>query len=144
MLRTHLRPALLNALPRYAERGLLTLVLISVTTLALSPLRGEANTPIIALLCLIPVGLSTRLGGHIFDAGRRRTPQRLAGGSAAADDRPRPVWGDPAVAARKRAITGRAATIGHVCRPGRAGAGARAIVAVRDPGAHPRRERSPQ
>jgi two-component system sensor histidine kinase KdpD len=63
MLRNRLRPTLLAALPRYAERGLLTLVLIAITTLVLSPLRGAPNTPIIALLYLIPVGLSTSLGG---------------------------------------------------------------------------------
>jgi two-component system, OmpR family, sensor histidine kinase KdpD len=63
VLRTRLRPSLLAALPRFAERGLLTLVLIAITTLALSPLRGDLNTPIIALLYLIPVGLSTSLGG---------------------------------------------------------------------------------
>jgi two-component system sensor histidine kinase KdpD len=53
----------LAALPRYVERALLVLVLIAATTLALSPLRGDLNTPIIALLYLIPVGLSTSLGG---------------------------------------------------------------------------------
>src|SRR5258707_12492461 len=63
MLRNRLRPSLFEALPRYIERSLLTLVLIAVTTLALSPLRGAPNTPIIALLFLIPVGLSTSLGG---------------------------------------------------------------------------------
>ena len=50
-------------MPRYAERVLLALVLIAVTTLVLSPLRGELNTPIVALLYLVPVGLSTSLGG---------------------------------------------------------------------------------
>jgi two-component system sensor histidine kinase KdpD len=53
----------ISTLPRPAERALLMLVLIAATTLALSPLRGEANTPIIALLYLVPVGLSTSLGG---------------------------------------------------------------------------------
>ncbi len=42
----------LSALPRYAQR-----------TLLLSPLRGDPNTPIIALIFLVPVGLSTSLGG---------------------------------------------------------------------------------
>src|SRR5438477_641052 len=63
MLKSRLRPSLVDALPRFAERGLLTLVLIAVTTLVLSPLRGDLNTPIIALLYLIPVGLGARLGG---------------------------------------------------------------------------------
>src|ERR1700682_3546360 len=63
MLRSHVSPTLLAALPRYVERGLLTLALIAITTLVLSPLRGDLNTPIIALLYLVPVGLSTRLGG---------------------------------------------------------------------------------
>ena len=63
MLRAHWRASLFSALPRFAERGLLTLVLIAVTTLVLSPLRSDLNTPIIALLYLIPVGLSTTLGG---------------------------------------------------------------------------------
>ncbi len=53
-------------LPRYAERGLLMLALIAVATLVLSPLRGDLNTPIIALLYLIPVGLSTSRGGLAF------------------------------------------------------------------------------
>ena len=63
MLRSRWRASLIAALPRFAERGLLTLVLIAITTLVLSPLRGDLNTPIIALLFLIPVGLSTSLGG---------------------------------------------------------------------------------
>jgi len=66
MLKGRLRPSLVDALPRYAERGLLTLVLIAVTTLVLSPLRGDLNTPIIALVYLIPVGLGARLGGLTF------------------------------------------------------------------------------
>jgi len=66
MLKGRLRPSLVDALPRYAERGLLTLVLIAVTTLLLSPLRGDLNTPIIALVYLIPVGLGARLGGLTF------------------------------------------------------------------------------
>ena len=63
MLKNRLRPSVLAALPRYAQRGFLMLALIAVTTLVLSPLRGAPNTPIIALLYLIPVGLSTSLGG---------------------------------------------------------------------------------
>jgi two-component system, OmpR family, sensor histidine kinase KdpD len=63
VLKSRLRPSLLASLPRYAERVLLVLVLIAGTTLLLSPLRGDLNTPIIALIYLVPVGLGTSLGG---------------------------------------------------------------------------------
>jgi two-component system sensor histidine kinase KdpD len=63
VLKSRWRLSVFAALPRYAERALLALVLIAATTLVLSPLRGDLNTPIIALLYLVPVGLSTSLGG---------------------------------------------------------------------------------
>jgi len=52
-----------SALPHFAGHILLAFGLIALTTLLLSPLRGDRNTPIIALIFLVPVGLSTSLGG---------------------------------------------------------------------------------
>lgn len=63
MLTSRPRRARLAALPRYAGRTLLVVGLIAITTLVLSPLRGDPNTPIIALIFLVPVGLSTSVGG---------------------------------------------------------------------------------
>jgi two-component system sensor histidine kinase KdpD len=54
------------ALARLAFRVLLVALLIAVTTLALRLLRAELNTPVVALLYLLPVVLSTSLGGLTF------------------------------------------------------------------------------
>jgi two-component system sensor histidine kinase KdpD len=57
------RPPSLITLPRYAGRLFLVAALIAITSLALSLVRGALNTPIVALLYLLPVGLSASLGG---------------------------------------------------------------------------------
>ena len=52
--------------PRYAGRLVLVLALIALTTVALRFVQGELNTPIVALLYLLPVGLGASLGGLSF------------------------------------------------------------------------------
>ena len=47
--------------PRYAGRLVLVLALIALTTLVLRFVRGDLNTPIVALLYLLPVKHPTSL-----------------------------------------------------------------------------------
>jgi two-component system sensor histidine kinase KdpD len=49
--------------PGYAGRLLVVLALLALTTLLLRIFQGALNTPIIALLYLLPVGLGASLGG---------------------------------------------------------------------------------
>ncbi|MEP7356092.1 MAG: ATP-binding protein [Anaerolineales bacterium] len=52
--------------PVYAGRLVLVLALLALTTLVLRLFQGALNTPIIALLYLLPVGLGASLGGLSF------------------------------------------------------------------------------
>ncbi len=56
-------PITLRAVQRYVRQLLLVSGLLVVTTLLLVLVVGRLNTPIVALLYLLPVGLATSLGG---------------------------------------------------------------------------------
>jgi two-component system, OmpR family, sensor histidine kinase KdpD len=59
-------PISFNAIQRYVRQLLLVGGLIAVTTLVLVLMPGRLNTPIVALLYLLPVGLATSVGGLGF------------------------------------------------------------------------------
>ncbi|MCC6189858.1 MAG: DUF4118 domain-containing protein [Anaerolineales bacterium] len=58
-----MRASTLSELGRFAVRFLAVVGLIALTTLALRLAQGQLNTPIVALLYLLPVGLGASLGG---------------------------------------------------------------------------------